>query len=60
MLVLVKEGLMKLSKWLWLPFLGLLTACTGAVDELIVNMMPRPQEPKNRPYEIRDVTFLAG
>ncbi len=33
---------------------------TDKLDKVIVSLIPRPQEPKDRPYIIREVTFPGG
>lgn len=39
---------------------GLLAGCSDIVDVVVVGMMPRPQEPKERPYEVAEVSFRGG
>lgn len=39
---------------------GLIVGCSNMVDKFVVGLMPRPQEPKVRPYVVRQVTFPAG
>jgi len=37
---------------------ALISACSSTIDNVIVNMVPRPQEPTDRPYVIREVGFI--
>ncbi len=46
-----------LKKVLILP-VCLLAACSSAFDNLLFSLVPRPQEPKDRPYEIKEVEFI--
>ena len=40
--------------------LGAVASCSQTVDEIIVGLQPRPQEPKDRPYVVREVSFPGG
>ncbi len=40
--------------------LGLLTPACNSLDNFIIGMEPRPQEPGNRPYVVREVQFPGG
>jgi len=37
---------------------GSISSCSSTIDNIIVNMVPRPQEPTDRPYKVREVQFI--
>lgn len=41
-------------------FAGLLAGCGEIVDAIVVSMVPRPQEPDERPYAVTEVSFPGG
>lgn len=48
------------ARSLFILFLGKLTACSSYIDSFVIDMVPRPQEPKSRPYVVREVQFSGG
>ena len=51
---------MSIFKSLSAAVFGLLGSCSQAIDEIVVSLQPRPQEPKDRPYVIREVRLPGG
>lgn len=45
-------------RWIILPFAGLLASCSSMFDELLFKLVPRPQEPSERLYNIVQVKFI--
>ncbi|WNO07759.1 alpha/beta hydrolase family protein [Teredinibacter sp. KSP-S5-2] len=45
-----------LKKLLLVP-IGILAACSNSFDNMIISLVPRPQAPKERPYQIREIEF---
>jgi len=37
---------------------GFVSSCSNTIDNIIVNMVPHPQEPTERSYKVREVQFL--
>ncbi len=45
-------------KSIFLPIVGLLTACSSTFDEVLFSLVSHPQEPKERLYNIKKVEFI--
>lgn len=41
-----------------IPLVGMLTACSSSLDRALFSLVPHPQEPEKRPYEVEEVEFI--